>query len=439
MAEFGAGPTACSGLRVRRKRSARSAAALEWPRKYGDFRSTKFATASRAASNRSSGRKTARDLGPWGKALRPAGRLSWLAPTAHSRPSPCRGNVIGLYLDPPEKAVVLCVDEKSQIQALNRTAPILPLRPGLPERATHDYVRNGTTTLFAALNVATGKVTDACYDRHRHEEFLAFLKVVARTYPRRELHVVVDNYAAHKHPDVEAWLAEHPRGQAALHSDLRLLAEPGGGVLLDHHPEGCQNSDSPRERPHLYHRPLVILSLLYLLLRRLMGAWSEGSSTEVEVVVLRHQLKVLRRQAGRPSFRPVDRAFLAAASRLLPRERWASFLVSPQTLLRWHRELVRRKWTYRPQGRPGRPPMDPEIRGLVLRLARENPRWGCVRIQGELRKLGIWVGATTIRRLLRAHGLGPSPVGAARPGPSSSEPRLTGSWRRTSSRSRPSG
>jgi transposase len=120
-------------------------------------------------------------------------------------------DVVGLYLDPPEKAVVLCVDEKSQIQALDRTAPILALRPGLPEKATHDYVRHGTTTLFAALEVATGKVTDACYDRHRHEEFLAFLKQVARAYPRRELHIVVDNYRTHKHPDVEDWLATHPR------------------------------------------------------------------------------------------------------------------------------------------------------------------------------------------------------------------------------------
>ena len=120
-------------------------------------------------------------------------------------------DVIGLYLDPPEKAVVLCVDEKSQIQALDRTAPILPLRPGLPEKATHDYIRHGTTTLFAALEVATGRVTDACYDRHRHEEFLDFLKRVARAYPRRELHVVCDNYRTHKHPDVEDWLARHPR------------------------------------------------------------------------------------------------------------------------------------------------------------------------------------------------------------------------------------
>ena len=120
-------------------------------------------------------------------------------------------DVIGLYLDPPDKAIVLCVDEKSQIQALDRTAPILPLRPGLPERATHDDVRHGTTTLFAALEIATGRVTDACDERHRHEEFLDFLKKVARAYPRRRLHVVVDNYRTHRHPEVEAWLARHPR------------------------------------------------------------------------------------------------------------------------------------------------------------------------------------------------------------------------------------
>jgi transposase len=120
-------------------------------------------------------------------------------------------DVVGLYLDPPEKAVVLSIDEKSQIQALDRTAPILPMRPGLPEKATHDYVRHGTTTLFAALEIATGKVTDACYPRHRSDEFLRFLKQVARAYPRVELHIVADNYATHKHPAVQAWLAKNPR------------------------------------------------------------------------------------------------------------------------------------------------------------------------------------------------------------------------------------
>src|SRR4051794_12146230 len=120
-------------------------------------------------------------------------------------------DVVGLYLNPPAKAIVLCVDEKSQIQALDRTAPILPLRAGLPEKATHDYKRNGTTTLFSALELATGKVVDTCLPRHRHQEFLRFLKQVAKTYPRRRLHIVCDNYATHKHPRVKAWLARNPR------------------------------------------------------------------------------------------------------------------------------------------------------------------------------------------------------------------------------------
>src|SRR3954452_7043654 len=120
-------------------------------------------------------------------------------------------DVVGLYLAPPENAVVLCVDEKSQIQALDRTQKTLPMQPGHAEQRTHDYVRNGTTTLFAALEVATGKVTGLCKDRHRHQEFLAFLKHVARAYPDRELHLVMDNYATHKRVEVRDWLAANPR------------------------------------------------------------------------------------------------------------------------------------------------------------------------------------------------------------------------------------
>ena len=120
-------------------------------------------------------------------------------------------DVVGLYLAPPENAIVLCVDEKSQIQALDRTAPMLPMQPGLPERRTHDYVRHGTTTLFAALEIATGQVTAAVKPRHRHQEFLAFLKQVARAYPGRALHLVMDNYAAHKRVEVRDWLAANPR------------------------------------------------------------------------------------------------------------------------------------------------------------------------------------------------------------------------------------
>jgi hypothetical protein len=120
-------------------------------------------------------------------------------------------DVVGLYLDPPRNAIVLCLDEKSQIQALNRTQPILPMRPGLPEKATHDYKRNGTATLFAALEVATGQITDRCYARHGKAEFLDFLKHVAKAYPRKQLHVVLDNYHTHKHDDINQWLAKHPR------------------------------------------------------------------------------------------------------------------------------------------------------------------------------------------------------------------------------------
>ena len=124
-------------------------------------------------------------------------------------------DVVGLYLAPPENAIVLCVDEKSQIQALDRTAPMLPMRPGLPARRTHDYKRHGTSTLFAALEVATGTVTAACKPRHRHQEFLAFLKQIARAYPDdgtgTELHLIMDNYAAHKRIEVRSWLAANPR------------------------------------------------------------------------------------------------------------------------------------------------------------------------------------------------------------------------------------
>jgi transposase len=121
-------------------------------------------------------------------------------------------DVVGLYLDPPAGAVVVSVDEKSQVQALDRTAPILPLRPGLAQRHTHDYLRHGTTTLFAALEVATGRISaDACFDRHSNVEFLAFLKQVAKAHPRVKLHIVVDNYATHRHPNVKKWLAANPR------------------------------------------------------------------------------------------------------------------------------------------------------------------------------------------------------------------------------------
>jgi transposase len=119
--------------------------------------------------------------------------------------------IVGLYLDPPEGALVLCVDEKTQVQALDRTQPILPLRPGLPEGRSHDYKRNGTTNLYAALEIASGQVVTTCQPRHRHQEFLAFLRRVVREFPEGELHLVLDNSSTHTTPEVERWVARHRR------------------------------------------------------------------------------------------------------------------------------------------------------------------------------------------------------------------------------------
>jgi len=154
----------------------------------------------------------------------------------------------------------------------------------------------------------------------------------------------------------------------------------------------------------------VLLSLCYLLVRGILQLalrrWCSNDVKELEIAVLRHELAILRRQTKRPAIATVDRLFLAAPSRFLPRERWQSFIIRPETLLRWHRRLVAKRWTY---GRPvGRPPMRREIRGLVVRLARENPRWGYQRIVGELKGLGVTVSATTVRTWLRAAGLGPA-------------------------------
>ena len=121
-------------------------------------------------------------------------------------------DVVGLYLNPPEKSLVLCLDEKSQIQALDRTQPGLPLKKGRCGTMTHDYKRNGTTTLFASLSVLDGKVIGECMPRHRHQEVIRFLKKIdAETPPGFDLHVIMDNYATHKHPSVKRWLARHPR------------------------------------------------------------------------------------------------------------------------------------------------------------------------------------------------------------------------------------
>ena len=160
-----------------------------------------------------------------------------------------------------------------------------------------------------------------------------------------------------------------------------------------------------------------MLSVCYVAFRRVLQLvlllFRSTEFKELEIVVLRHELALLRRQVRRPALRPADRFFLTAASRLLPRVRWASFLVTPTTLLDWHRRLVANRWTY--PRRAGRPPIGRQVRALIVRLARENPRWGYQRIVGELKGLGMVVSATTVKKVLREHQLGPA---GTRRGPS---------------------
>jgi putative transposase len=157
---------------------------------------------------------------------------------------------------------------------------------------------------------------------------------------------------------------------------------------------------------------LVLSKLAYLTLCRSIQALvllvRGDAAKDLEILVLRHQLAVLRRQTPRPRLEPADRALLAAVSRVLPRARWSCFFVKPDTLLRWHRRLVAGAWTY-PHRQTGRPPLDTHVQQLIVRLARENPRWGYQRIKGELQRLGVQVSATAIRSTLRRHGLDPAP------------------------------
>jgi transposase InsO family protein len=152
--------------------------------------------------------------------------------------------------------------------------------------------------------------------------------------------------------------------------------------------------------------------IVFLLVRKLLGLIGIGpkpDEKDVEIAVLRHQLAVLKRQVARPRFSVIDRAVLATLARLLPRERWATFLVTPATLLRWHRELVARHWTHPRHGKGAHNALDGEVVTLILRLARENPRWGYLRIVGECAKLGVTVSAASIRNVLRRHRLKPAP------------------------------
>src|SRR5919106_2943647 len=205
---------------------------------------------------------------------------------------------------------------------------------------------------------------------------------------------------------------DHPRSLVdVVCAQIRIELEPDGArAVRTRRPKPVGHRKSIRT---LTNDPVtssaMLYALLYAIIRRVLWLSGISSDAEAEVLVLRHELPVLRRQVKRPKLRRRDKLLLAAMSRMLPRERWAAFIVTPATLVRWHRELVRRKWTYKRRRAQGRPPIDSETRALIVRVARETPRWGCVRIKGELQGLGIIVSTTTIRTILRRRGLGPAP------------------------------
>jgi hypothetical protein len=180
----------------------------------------------------------------------------------------------------------------------------------------------------------------------------------------------------------------------------------------------------------------VVWSFVYLALGRVLElivlCCRSADAKEIEILVLRYELTVLRRQHPRPRLQPKDRALLAALSRHVRRVRWSVFLVKPETLLGWHRRMVRRRWTY-PSASRGRPPVPDQVQQLIVRLARENPRWGYQRIGGELLRLGCHASASSIRRGLRAHGIDPAPDVRRRHGGRFSAGRPPASWRATSS------
>src|SRR6266487_3142005 len=219
------------------------------------------------------------------------------------------------------------------------------------------------------------------------------------------------------------------RSSGSSHNSDNGVARPQPARVLSAYPVGCQNSIMAATTGCRLMKGLrcavvcsssvevgVVWSFVFLALRRVLElvllCFRSAEAKEIEILVVRHELAVLRRQHPRPGMQPKDRALLAALSRLLPRARWSVFLVRSETLLRWHRRMVRRRWTY-PTISKGRPPVSDEVQQLVVRLARENPRWGYQRIHGELLRLGLRVSASSIRRVLRAHGLDPAPRRAA--------------------------
>jgi hypothetical protein len=228
-----------------------------------------------------------------------------------------------------------------------------------------------------------------------------------RVYPRRGHR---QGYLPHHQRTAQRSIAEgfHSRPDGRSSPVLGILSRPRAEARCSDTLWGTETRFAPPTSA-LVTSPAMLYAIFYAISRRVLRLSGISSDTEVEVLVLRHELAVLRRQIKRPKLRRRDKLFLSAMSRMLPRERWAAFIVTPSTLVRWHRDLVRRKWTYKHRPPQGRPPIDSETRALIVRMARENPRWGCVRIKGELQGLAIIVSTTTIRTILRRAGLGPAP------------------------------
>ena len=216
-------------------------------------------------------------------------------------------DVVGLYLDPPTNAVVLSMGEKTQIQALNRTQPILPLRPGLPARQTHDYRRNGLTSLYAALEVATGKVVGECSERHTGADFLRFLKVLSRRYRKRELHVILDNSSTHKTPEVRAWKERHPQ--------VHFHFTPTGASWLNM----VEAWFSILTRKSVRRGSFDTVSALTKHLRRYIARWNDNPTPFVWTKEPAHLIKKALRRAHQHDFQDETLGTIAAPPEVPPR------------------------------------------------------------------------------------------------------------------------
>ena len=300
-------------------------------------------------------------------------------------------DIVGLYLDQHERSLVLCVDEKSQIQALDRSQLMLPMRPGQVERITHDYMRHGTTTLFDALDIATGKIIGQCLPRHRSREFLKFLSTLESPVPTTST-------------SIWSWTTTQPTrrqrcdaGWSAIHAGISTSPRPA--------------LPCPSHLFHLSQKPWNFASPPDTLsgMHKIIEIFADRAALHTEILALRQQVAVLKRKRPRPSLRKADRVFWVILSCLWPGWRHALVIVRPETVIGWHRKGFRLFWTWKSRrGKPGRPPVSREIRYLVRRMSRENTRWGAPRIHGELLKLGFSISQAAVSKYMVRYPSPPS-------------------------------